>query len=267
MIRLCFAIVWLASCGIVFPTHAAQPVVILCDDSYPPYSYADSGEAKGIYVEIVREIASRMPGYTVSIQPVPWKRGLLQVMNGEAFGIIPPYYRPHERPYISYSDPILKERLSLVVHERSMTRPREHWPDDYDGFAIGTNAGFSTPLCSKATKAITEGRIRWDNSGTTEQNLLKLNRDRLQGYVNDPASIFVEWERLARRGDVTGKLVETAVLSEEYGHLGITDNDKGRFAFKYDFITQFNRVLATMQRAGTVEAIRNGVMKSYSRHE
>lgn len=90
MIRLCFAIVWLASCGIVFPTHAAQPVVILCDDSYPPYSYADSGEVKGIYVEIVREIASRMPGYAVSIQPVPWKRGLLQVMNGEAFGIIPP---------------------------------------------------------------------------------------------------------------------------------------------------------------------------------
>lgn len=263
MTRLCFTIALLVLCCNVLPGHAMQPVVILCDEGYPPYSYAKDGEPQGIYVEIVNVIASRMTGYRVSIEPVPWKRGLLYLLQGEAFGIIPPYKRPDERPYMSYSDPILRERLSLLMPERALKQHHMQWPDDFTGLAIGTNAGFSTPLCDKAAKAIAEGRIRWDSSGTTEQNLLKLHRGRLQGYVNDPTGTVAEWARLVRRGDVAGNLVEVAILSEEDGHLGITDQDKGRFPYKYDFIMQFNRILGAMHRKGEVESIRNSVMESY----
>lgn len=263
MTRLCFAIALLVLCCKALPAHATQPVVILCDEGYPPYSYTKEGEPQGIYVEIVKVIASRMTGYRVSIEPVPWKRGLLYLLQGEAFGIIPPYKRPDERPYLSYSDPILRERLSLLMHESALKQQRTLWPDDFHGLAIGTNAGFSTPLCDKAAKAIAEGRIRWDSSGTTEQNLLKLHRGRLQGYVNDPTGTVAEWARLVRRGDVTGNLIEVAILSEEYGHLGITDMDKGRFPYKYDFTMQFNSILAAMHRMGEVETIRDRVMESY----
>jgi|GEM_PF-4324324 polar amino acid transport system substrate-binding protein len=43
--------------------QAAQPidVVVYADEAYPPYSYAEKGEARGIYAEIFRKAFAQMP--------------------------------------------------------------------------------------------------------------------------------------------------------------------------------------------------------------
>ena len=66
---LCLFIVASAQAG------TATPLVIYGDDDYPPYSYVENGQLKGIYTQIVREAVQAMPQYAVQLRPVPWKRG------------------------------------------------------------------------------------------------------------------------------------------------------------------------------------------------
>lgn len=89
-------------------------MVILCDAGYPPYSYAEGDEAKGLYTDILRAAFKRMPGYRVDIRPMPWARGLAEVASGRAFALFPPYYRPSERPWMDYSRPMLKEKVVVL---------------------------------------------------------------------------------------------------------------------------------------------------------
>lgn len=77
----------LVGCAIHAKSWASAPLdlVILCDAGYPPYSYADGDEAKGLYTDILRKAFTRMPEYNVQICPVPWARGLAEVASPPAY--------------------------------------------------------------------------------------------------------------------------------------------------------------------------------------
>ncbi|NYS34888.1 transporter substrate-binding domain-containing protein, partial [Streptococcus danieliae] len=100
----------------------ATPLVIYGDDDYPPYSYVENGQLKGIYTQIVREALQAMPQYAVQLRPVPWKRGLLMLQTGEAFALYPPYSWRSERPYVRYSVPLLMEQLVLLCNQDVLAR-------------------------------------------------------------------------------------------------------------------------------------------------
>ena len=78
------------------------PVEIFCDNSYPPYSYIKNKKAAGIYTDILMIAFSRMKDYEIKITPIPWKRGLNLLKEGDGFALYPPYYYPGKRPYIDY---------------------------------------------------------------------------------------------------------------------------------------------------------------------
>jgi len=63
----------------------------------PPYIYLDEqGELTGIYVEIVKRAVSRMPGYTVTLTPLPWIRAKNEAKKGKTFAILAPYFHAHD---------------------------------------------------------------------------------------------------------------------------------------------------------------------------
>ena len=67
--RLCLALA-LALLGMLPPVLAApQTVILYGDDDYAPYSYVENGAFKGMYIDILRQAASRMPGYRLELQP------------------------------------------------------------------------------------------------------------------------------------------------------------------------------------------------------
>ncbi len=55
---------------------AAESVTVIADEAYPPYSYKKDGKMTGIYTDILRAVFYGMPDYKVTIEGVPWKRGL-----------------------------------------------------------------------------------------------------------------------------------------------------------------------------------------------
>jgi hypothetical protein len=50
---------------------APQTVILYGDDDYAPYSYVENGVFKGMYIDILRAAADKMPGYRLVLQPRP----------------------------------------------------------------------------------------------------------------------------------------------------------------------------------------------------
>ncbi|POZ63606.1 substrate-binding periplasmic protein [Chromobacterium alticapitis] len=247
-------LVWIAAAPCM--AMAAQTVVILTDNDYAPYSYEASGQARGIYNDILRAAAARLPAYRVELRPVPWKRGLAELEAGRALALSPPYFKPHDRPYIQpYSVPMLTERVQVYCRAEVLRQPRPNWPDDYQGLRFGNNAGFK-PGGDAFWKLVSQGKISLEEAANVRANLLKLLRGRLDCYLNDGLAIQLELARLQRqRLYAPGQLAEAATASEEQGYVGFTDRDDGRFPYKRDFLEQLNRVLGEMRKSGQIDRI------------
>lgn len=234
-----------------------QSVTIYVDDAYPPYSYAVNGVAFGVYPALLARIFAAMPGYHVALQPVPWKRGLRLLEQGEGFALAPPYYRPGERPWMDYSAPIMLESVVMFCNEAVAARigaPR--WPDDYYGLRVGINSGFL--LGGPAFHAARRGsKIIVEEARGTDENLKKLLLGRIDCYMNDRSAIQHALLR-ARAEDAyqrAARIVETGIVSQEHGYLGFTRLHGERWTFRADFIRQFNLVLEELRRSGELAQI------------
>lgn len=250
----------------VFPALAVEviDVTIYADESYPPYSYKENGEAKGIYPAIFSKIFERMPGYKVHIKPVPWKRGLMLLETGQGLALFPPYNRPLERPYISVSEPVLTEQVVVFCSEAVMkSRKRQAvWPEDFYGLKIGMNAGFSVGG-DKYKKALKDGKILEDQAPSNRSNILKLLLGRIDCYANDRLSILWEIERIKADGvyaDNSVPIVEASVISQEQAYLGYTNRDDGHYPYKADFSRVLNQVLVEMKKSGEIQKIVEDVL-------
>ncbi|MAM88860.1 MAG: hypothetical protein CME36_16270 [unclassified Hahellaceae] len=63
----------------------AQSVTLkLVATDYPPYLYAEDGEAKGLEAEIIREVFERRLGVAVNFEFYPWRRAQQMIESGAA---------------------------------------------------------------------------------------------------------------------------------------------------------------------------------------
>jgi len=220
--------------GIACSAFAGIDVLVYCDDNYPPYSYQEGIEVKGIYTEILRTAFSRMEGFNIQIKSVPWKRGLEYLKNGTGFALYPPYLRIKERPYIwPYSIPILDEKVVVFCRDDLFGKaPMLNWPEDYYGLTIGKNAGFELGG-DKFLKAVKEGRIKVEESRGNRENLLKLGFGRTDCYINDQLSILWELKKLKEAGEYNEagkqKSITHAVIFFMASALINADNRRGVF--------------------------------------
>lgn len=247
---------------------AASPidVVIYADDGYPPYSYGVNGEALGLYSEILNRVFVRMPQYRVTLVPVPWKRGLRLLESGQGFALYPPYFRPEERPYIRYSEPILDEQVVVFCNKATTaSRTLKNWPDDYLGLTIGTNAGFL--LGGKEFENyVAAGKITRDASASSHGSVLKMLTGRNDCYINDRLSIRWQVDQIRRAGEIDPAkiaIAETAKLYSEKGYLGYTDRDEGRFPFKSNFVQEFNAALVSLKNDGEIDRLIEKFLSGY----
>lgn len=233
-------------------------VVVYADDSYPPYSYSVIGEPKGIYTEILKLIFSKMTSYEVTIQPIPWKRGLKLLEQGKGFALYPPYYYADRRDYISpYSSPILPEEVVVFCHPDSISdRQLNEWPNDFFGLTIGINEAFA--LGGDAFwQAVNKKKLFILSAKGNQTALINLYKRRSDCYINDKLSILWDVQRLKKEGllPLDWNFTLSATVSSEYGHLGFTKLHPERYPYKDDFVLEFNAHLEQLQREGTVEQL------------
>ena len=230
-----------------FALLAKEKIVILADENYSPYSFVEKNELKGIYVEILKEIGKNLKNYEISLEPIPWIRGLKMIENGEAYAIIPPYFRPVERPYMYYSEPILEEELVLV----GLSKPNKKWPQDFKENKVGINRGYS--IFNEAEKKI----IKIEEANSTEDNIQKLLTGRIDYYTNDKYSILWTLENLKKSklvsSEILVKVQEILVLRKDWAYIGYSKFYN--FSKKQEFEFLINTEIEKMKKNGKIDEI------------
>ena len=240
---------------------AAIPVIIYADDSYAPYSYQENGVVKGLYTKILKTAFSRMLDYEVTLETVPWKRGLKLLETGAGFALYPPYFHYVTRPYIwPYSLPILEETVVVYCHRKIMEKhQRSQWPEDYFGLRIGINAGFKLGR-EPFWQAVNNEKIHLIEVRGNRKGLVMLAAERLDCYMNDKLSILTAIKALKDSGEYqedseNSQLIEGTTITFEQGFLGYTNRDKGKFTYKDDFKKQLDEQIYEMRRSGELQQI------------
>lgn len=235
-------------------------VLIFCDAGYPPYSYEEDGEARGVYTEILRAAFARMPDYRVHIRPLPWARGLAELAEGRALALYPPYYRPSERPWMDYSRPILREKLVVFMRaEVARKLPDGRFPQAYRGLRIGQNSGFLNILERDYSLMLARGELHQIYVKDNRTSLAMLYRGRLDVYINDRRAVLWELERM-HSDEVFGEeglnwIVEGPWLTGEAGHLGYSRRHPRAYPYREDFKRQLDAILGDLEREGVIYRI------------
>jgi polar amino acid transport system substrate-binding protein len=226
----------------------AKQVTILADDGYPPYSYVENNELKGIYVDVVRAAAKLISkSYQVTLEGVPWKRALMQVKEGRVLGILPPYKHIADRDYIwPYSVAIMSE--TVVAYCQNEINIIEYFNSSSTltlpplPLNIGINSGYII-FSEEIIKAIADKRIVvWENK-STDANIMKLQSKRLDCYLNDRLAIQYELMKLSKIHNLDfDNVSESLIVMSQTGHIGYSDNEK--FSFKSDFVLRMDKALS-----------------------
>lgn len=230
-------------------------VIIYADENYPPYSYVEAGELKGIYTDIIEEASKRVEGYDIELKSIPWKRGLSLIEDGGAFALYPPYFRPTERPWMDYSIPILEETIVILANKYRI-RDEKYWLEQLKTMKIGQNRGFE--MLSALSELLDINSLDIEEAPGTKENLLKLGRGRIDIYVNDRISMLWTLKKLREIGDYKENYVELEVwkiISKEFGHIGYTQKNISTFNYKKDFKNKMDKALKEMKVEGKIEEI------------
>lgn len=228
---------------------------ILVDDNYPPYSYVHNAQLKGVYVDLVREAAKTLlPEYIVRLEPMPWKRALIKIKQGEVFGILPPYKHFEERPYIgAYSSPLYTEKVVVICKkDTSLSQAFEPSANPEIPIALGLNSGYLV-LNQKYKAAVERQSIKLYPNKSTEANLLKLVLGRIHCYVNDELTIIQGLKEIFQ--DTPGKVqdyIEMDVLSRQTAHIGYAKSHL-EISRKKAFIPKMNQALEAIISTGFIE--------------
>ncbi len=239
--------------------HAEQKVILYGDENYPPYSFVENGQFKGMYVDLLTAAAKRMaPDYQIELQPRPGKRGLLEVSRGNVLGIFPPGLKK-ERTYIRpYSAVLYRESVVLFCTPEVMKSRRTTFPDDFAGLTVGVNAGFL--LSARLIDAAKAGVVKLEEANGNESNLKKLAMKRIDCYASDRGAALYTAKKLASGSTFSGLPLQEAVeLSGEKTYIGYSADFVA--PFKADFIGKMNAALVALRANGTLSAIESNYLK------
>ncbi|MDB5818590.1 MAG: hypothetical protein JWQ11_2230 [Rhizobacter sp.] len=251
------ALAALMACG---TATAAEKIVLLGDEDYPPYAYVEGGVFKGLYIDLLKQATDQLkPAYEVDLQPVPWKRAKADVESGAALGMFPPYRHPKERPWIEpYSVAMYKEVVVLVCHADVVKAGKKNFPADFKGTSVGKNTGFASPEALDA--ASQAGTITISEAKGNEANLRKLATHRIDCYSNDRGSIAYTLKKLKDDADFAGfKPVEVAELGGEEAYVGYSLANKS--ASKADFVAKLNAAIEGVKKSGAFAKIVDSYLK------
>jgi len=233
-----------------------REVELVIDSGYPPYMTVEGGKPAGLYAEMLREVDKRLEYYTIKLTAMPWKRAQSLVQSGKVAGLVGSYYKPVERPWVQYfSKSLFTEKVEVFCRDGL---GKAHWkyPLDFAGLKFGNNLGFETPG-PDFFDMVKMGRIKLEYAHDTMANLLKLQKQRIDCYVQD--SLAVEME-MSKHG-ISGFRAVTE-YRQETAHIGYGRAWVSRYAD--DFMKSLDRALIQMHEDGSLQEIVDRFLNKYT---
>ncbi len=208
-----------------------------------PFSYEENGEAKGIFLDLVREAFRRMD-YKFSMKFYPWARGLNMLENGNVDALCTTAKQPERERFADYSQPVVPYTQSLFVLRDSQI--------SFDGsveslrpYTIGIVEGYTYD--QKFEAAFKDGRLKSEPVNLAERNFEKLLGGRIDICMEGKYVGLYTLKKLGYSDKV--KLLSPDVRDI---HLYLAFSKKRNLA---PLIEKFNKTLQEMKDDGTYQKI------------
>jgi len=248
----------------------AQNVEIFVDDAYVTFSFkGPDGQAKGMYIDVLKTAFSRMKEFNVKILPIPWKRGKYLMENGKGFGLAPAFFHGHDWSYLyPYSLPFYTETIIAVCNENILKQKRPDWPKDYIGLRIGNVAGFDGWGGKEFRTLVEQKKIAYEEVKGSSLNILKLGMKRCDCIMTEEKAFEFELRSLKARGqyDEGGKHVKLkkgAIIGKDPVYIGYSEPGikSGKYPYANSFQKAFDIEIYKMLKSGEVSQI----MRNYKK--
>ncbi len=237
-------------------------VTIHVDNNYKPFCYEENGEAKGIYVKILKAAFSKMDGFAVTLKPVPWKRGKLMMKEGDGLGLTPAFFHGHDWPYLyPYSLPFYTETIVTICNRKILSEKRSNWPDDYQNLTIGNVAGFDGWGGDEFRALVQEGKIKYFESHGSEKTIKMLINERYDCIMMEKFAFESEIKRFIENGMYDEKkhptLQQGAIIGTDSVYIGYSEPaiKLGKYPFYSDFRKLFDATIYKMIKSGEINII------------
>ncbi|UTW12737.1 substrate-binding periplasmic protein [Marinobacterium rhizophilum] len=170
---------WLATAlfaGLVLPGAALAQNLVACGHPiYPPLSWDQDGELKGVAPHVVQHLFGEL-GYSVELAVrANWKRCLREARAGQVDIVVSAYITDERLEYLSYAnDYVLDDPVAIFVNRerRFAFNTLEDLQHKTAGLLLGDSFGDQYDQFVRRN-----GRVEWVSSG--EQNFAKLALGRI----------------------------------------------------------------------------------------
>lgn len=219
-----------------------------------PYKWKEGETYKGYFIDIFTEI-SRRTGLTFNLEPLPLKRVLYYVENGESDGCFGYYKTPEREAYATFLDvPISTMALKLyVMKDRAFPFERI---EDLHGKTIGLLR--EQFVSDEFNKAIKEGNITAEYVNNYPSMLRLLQGGSVDAIVG--VATILE-HHLAQQGLSDTSLALPKILKTN--HTWILVSNASENAKKLEIVEKMNAALEDMKAEGIFETLAN----AYGYHE
>lgn len=225
----------------------ADHLLFVTDSDFPPYSFMQAGQIKGIDVEIIEE-AARRSGLEVGVELYPWKRVLRMVETGEADGAFSLFRTPERSESFIFSrNPVHESVMGVFVSAGSQLGYDSL--DDLYGRTVFVPAGFA--VSQRFDAAVDRGRINRVDVRNAEDGIQRLLLTDHAYLVSNHDSVLYHSERMGVRYRIKPLF---SLVRRRKAYLVMTRIKDGHTARKQEF-DRLDRELGRMIRDGTVARI------------
>lgn len=224
------------------PAATDATVAIACE-IFPPFSYQEDGQVKGIFIDLVRE-AFRRSGTPITITAYPWARAIAMLENGETDALCTIYKSAQRETFADFSQAVVPDIQSLFVRREAEFR-FDGSLESLRGRTIGTVEGYS--YGETFDEAFKNGTLRSEPVNLIDRNVEKLLDGRIDMFVEGKYVALYTMKKMGVAERV--RELEPDVRRTQL-YLAFSKK-RNRVAL----LTQFNEALDSMKKDGTYQKI------------
>ena len=114
-----------------------EPLVFVCDKNYPPMTYLENGQPKGVVVDILHALGQRI-GIPIDLRLMDWSKAQDLIAQDKAIGLCQMSITEARKQTYDFSDPILTLHFSIFTRNN-----RKSLSDisDLRGLKVGVTLG------------------------------------------------------------------------------------------------------------------------------
>lgn len=259
MIKKLFLVIFF----ILFLPLWGQQLTIYSDCNLKPYSYCEGDKVKGINIDILKSIFSKINGYSIKIKSAGLEKDSKKMKKDELLIINNPSNKIKKSTSIKdYTHSFIQQKEVLYCN-KDINIENPKWPEDFNGTKVAIVKGFN--INKNLQDAIDKGYIKIIEAEQKE-NLDNLIYKKVDCYINDELSIKGELLRIQeefKKNDNNMSLdniKKIIPISKKSYHVGFSNTN---FPAKDYLIEKIDLAIKIMQNSQETTEIRERHLSQY----